>query len=70
MGFVDSVRQTLGNVAHFGKICPIVSVKGVKLLFLINNLLLILTGHGCLAVLTVASVQRDWPANVDLLANT
>ena len=33
MGFVDSVRQTLGNVAHFGKICPIVSVKGLKLLF-------------------------------------
>ncbi len=33
MGVVDSVRQTLGNVAHFGKICPIVSVKGVKLLF-------------------------------------
>ncbi len=33
MGFVDSVRQTLGNVAHFGKICPIVSVKWVKLLF-------------------------------------
>lgn len=67
---MDSLRQIPGNVAHFDRICLIVSVLWLRFCFSINSLLLILISHGCSMVPVVVSVQRVLSARAVLFINT